>query len=123
MKGNESEERSREGGLSAAADSATDRLIRFLERRVPSLVEPALLLSFRLFEREAERMHAAFDRTGRIDIEPLSGDGRGFRLITDRRTAFYFRQDGDGFEYDGYEVGEYGKGDVTLFDDIPGAGG
>ena len=94
-------------------------LFRFLERNAPKLLPLAGWLSLVIFERDAERLHAVLDRSSRIDIEPLSAGGRGFRLIIDRRTALYFHQDGDGFDYDGYEVGEYDKGDVTIFDDMP----
>lgn len=89
-----------------------------LERYAPWLLGPALEWSLRLSERDAERIHAVLDRSRRVDLEPTSGPGRGFRLIVDRRLALYFRQEGDGFDYDGYEVGEYDKGDVTILDGI-----
>ncbi|NTW13914.1 MAG: hypothetical protein HGA31_02690 [Candidatus Moranbacteria bacterium] len=91
---------------------------RFLERFAPWLLPTAVNLSFILFERDAEKIHAVLDKSRRIDIEPLSGSGRGFRLIVDRRTAYIFHQEGDGFDYDGYEVGDFEKGDVTIFDDL-----
>lgn len=94
----------------------------FLERHAPWLLPAAVKLSFILFEREAEKMHSVLDKSRRIDIEPLSGSGRGFRFIVDRRTAYFFRQEGDGFDYDGYEVGEFEKGDVTIFDEVDGHG-
>jgi hypothetical protein len=31
--------------------------------------------------------------------------------------------DGDHFVYDGFEVGKYDKGDITIFDDIKNTGG
>lgn len=63
--------------------------------------------------------HEVFHKVERIDFFPLfSQQARGFLLVLDGKTALYFYQDGDHFIYDGYEMGEYGKGDVTLFDDI-----
>lgn len=60
-----------------------------------------------------------FRRTESIDIFPLSSaSGRGFMLVLDRKTALYFYQDGDHFKYDGFEMGEYEKGDITIFDNI-----
>lgn len=63
-----------------------------------------------------EKMHEAFAKTGKVDIFPLSGQGRGFILVLDRNLSFWFYQNGGHFEYDGFEMGEYGKGDVTIFD-------
>jgi hypothetical protein len=67
---------------------------------------------------QAEKAHAAFSAAKRIDIIPSRAGGRGFQLILDGHTALYFDQDGDHFVYDGWETGSYGKGDVTIFDDI-----
>jgi len=60
-----------------------------------------------------------FGENCRIDIFPLSGSGsRGFSIILDNKLSLYFYQDGDHFCYDGYEIGEYEKGNVTIFDNI-----
>jgi len=53
----------------------------------------------------------------RIDFFPTSG-GRGFIIIIDRKLSLHFYQNGDSFYYDGWEIGEYEKGDVTIFDRI-----
>lgn len=58
-----------------------------------------------------------FGKCKRIDIFPCQA-GRGFIVILDRKLSLHFYQDGDHFCYDGFEVGEYEKGDVTIFDDI-----
>ena len=39
-------------------------------------------------------------------------------IVIDRSTALYFYQDSDHFKYDGFEIGEYEKGDVTIFDNF-----
>ena len=62
--------------------------------------------------------HEVFSKVRRIDFSPLQSGHRGFMIILDRKTALYFYQDGDHFVYDGYEMGEYEKGDVTIFDDL-----
>src|SRR3989344_4909754 len=64
----------------------------------------------------ADRAHELFKKSERIDIAPSKSGLRGFQLIIDGSTALYFYQDGDHFVYDGFEGGEYGKGDVTIFD-------
>lgn len=51
-----------------------------------------------------------------IDIQPLSGGNRGFILFLDRQFSLWFFQDGDHFIFDGYEIGEYEAGEVTVFD-------
>ena len=63
--------------------------------------------------RYAEHLFAGCKR---IDIQPLCGQTRGFILFLDSRFSIWFFQDGDHFTFDGYEVGEYGAGEVTVFD-------
>ncbi|MBU2082126.1 hypothetical protein KKH14_01735 [Patescibacteria group bacterium] len=57
-----------------------------------------------------------FSRVRRVDILPSASGLRGFVVVLDRKTALYFYQDGDHFVYDGFEMGRYDKGDVTIFD-------
>jgi len=60
-----------------------------------------------------------FGESSRIDIHPLpSHGGRGFIIVLDNKLSLHFYQDGDHFYYDGCEMGEYEKGDVTVFDDL-----
>jgi len=61
-------------------------------------------------------LHEELAKNKRVDISPTSGGGRGFIIVLDQKTSFYFYQDGDHFIYDGCEMGEYEKGDVTVFD-------
>lgn len=60
-----------------------------------------------------------FGNAKRIDIFPLpSRNGRGFVIILDKKFSLHFYQDGDHFYYDGFEMGEYKKGNVTVFDSL-----
>ena len=53
----------------------------------------------------------------KVDIFPLSGQGgRRFIIILDNKMSLYFYQNGSCFKFDGFEIGEYKKGDVTIFD-------
>jgi len=61
-------------------------------------------------------LHTAFEKAGKIEIRRTSSNERGFILTIDRKLSFYFYQNGDAFEYDGYEAGEYDEADVTIFD-------
>ena len=63
-----------------------------------------------------EHAHETFSGVGRIDFIPYSSGYRGFMMVLDRKIALYFNQDEDRFVYDGYEMGDYDKGDVTIFD-------
>lgn len=54
----------------------------------------------------------------RIDIEPLSGPSRGFIIFLDNKFSLWFLQDGNHFAYDGFEMGEYENGEVTVFDNL-----
>jgi len=81
--------------------------------------------SFKIFAKELDidnplfdKIHDAFDDIERIEIFPTKGGKRGFVLVLDQKTALFFYQDGDHFKYDGFEMGEYKKGDVTVFDHI-----
>lgn len=66
-----------------------------------------------------DQLHEVFSKTERVDLFPLNSQrGRGFLLVLDQKTALYFYQDGDRFIYDGFEMGEYEKGDVTVFDEV-----
>lgn len=84
---------------------------------------PCLFIKKFLKERGVEnsifdKLHEIFVKVKRIDIIPLHSGTRGFMLILDRKTALYFYQDSDHFIYDGFEIGKYDKGDVTIFDSI-----
>lgn len=58
-------------------------------------------------------------RGKKIHISPMKGSpGRGFILVIDNNKTLWFDQDGDHFEYDGFEMGEYNDGDVTVLDGI-----
>jgi len=54
----------------------------------------------------------------RIDLSRTAGPGRGFILTLDNKLSLFFYQDGDHFSFDGYEIGDYENGQVTIFDSI-----
>ncbi len=64
-----------------------------------------------------EQVHQLFKQAQRVDVLPSIGGGRGFQIVLDGTLSLYFFQDGDHFVYDGFELGEYERGDVTLFDE------
>lgn len=60
-----------------------------------------------------------FGKSKRVDIHPLpSVGGRGFIIVLDRKLSLHFYQNGNKFYYDGFEIGKYRKGDVTVFDKL-----
>lgn len=63
-----------------------------------------------------DRAHDVFADVGRVDIHPFKAGARGFALVLEGRTALYFIQEDDHFIYKGYEMGDFDKGDITLFD-------
>ena len=82
--------------------------------------------AFKLFAKEMgisnpvfDKAHDVFGNTKRIDLYPTASAERGFILVLDLKTALYFYQDGDHFKYDGFEMGQYDKGDITILDKIP----
>ena len=64
----------------------------------------------------SKKAHALFAKTERIDVVPSRSTMRGFQLVIDSILSLYFVQDGDHFVYDGFELGPYEDGDVTVFD-------
>lgn len=66
----------------------------------------------------AARAHALFANAQKVDVIPFESGEGGFKFILNRSTALYFYQDGDHFVYDGWETGEYEKGEVTIFDHL-----
>ncbi|MEK7463255.1 MAG: hypothetical protein AAB621_02750 [Patescibacteria group bacterium] len=65
-----------------------------------------------------DQFHEVFSKVERVDIFPLQSGSRGFMIVLDQKTSLYFYQDGDHFVYDGFEMGEYEKGDITIFDNL-----
>lgn len=90
---------------------------RFLLRVWPVMGVKKLARELGFDSRKMEKADKLFAGK-KVDIVPLDGGQRGFQIIIDRATALYFYQDGDHFVYDGSEVGEYEKGDVTVFDKV-----
>lgn len=81
-------------------------------------------LAMRFFARKSgvnwtlvNDLHTKFGRVERVDIIPTAS-GRGFILILDKKLSLHFYQDHDHFAYDGFEMGEYEGGDVTIFDSL-----
>ena len=97
-------------------ESGVDVWTRILMRISPLRGVKRLSRKFGVDPDVADRAHELFKKSERIDIAPSKSGLRGFQLIIDGSTALYFYQDGDHFVYDGFEGGEYGKGDVTIFD-------
>lgn len=60
-----------------------------------------------------------FSKAKFVDVFPTNSRySRGFILVLNRDAAFFFDQDGDHFKYDGFEMGKYEKGDITIFDNV-----
>lgn len=66
----------------------------------------------------SKKAHALFEKVERVDIVPARGSMRGFQVILDGLLSLYFSQEGDHFVYDGFEMGPYDEGDVTIFDKL-----
>jgi len=64
----------------------------------------------------SKKAHAFFTKVDRVDIIPSRSETRGFQIVLDNALSLFFCQDGDHFVYDGFEMGLYEDGDVTVFD-------
>jgi len=95
-----------------------DWLAKLLFNVWPKMGVKYLALKMGIDDSDARNSHDLFSKVKRIDIFPAKSGLRGFIIILDNKTGLYFFQDGDHFKYDGYELGSYKKGDVTLFDSV-----
>jgi hypothetical protein len=66
----------------------------------------------------SKKAHAFFQKIERVDFVPSRGSMRGFQIILDSLLSLYFSQEGDHFVYDGFEMGPYDDGDVTVLDKL-----
>lgn len=66
----------------------------------------------------SKKAHALFQKVGRVDFIPSRSSMRGFQIILDGLLSLYFSQEGDHFVYDGFEMGPYDEGDVTILDKL-----
>lgn len=69
-------------------------------------------------QKKLDYAESLFRDCQRIDIQPLRSRRRGFILTLDNKLTLWFYQDGDHFTFDGYEMGEYENGEVTVFDNL-----
>ena len=83
-----------------------------------TFMRPYYFMMVRTKLHKISGLHEELAKSGRVDIFPFKGGGRGFMLVLYKKDALYFHQDGDHFAYDGCETGEYENGDVTIFDNI-----
>jgi hypothetical protein len=95
-----------------------DWLAKLLFNVWPKMGVKYLAFKMGIDDSDARNSHDLFSKVKRIDIFPAKSGLRGFIIILDNKTGLYFFQDGDHFKYDGYELGSYKKGDVTLFDRV-----
>lgn len=94
-----------------------NRFAQFIYRHIPKYwiwriirarkIDPSFLLIDRLLRRYTK-----------VHIAPLR-NSRGFLLTLDGQVSLWFNQEGNYFEYDGWEIGEYRDGDVTVLDKCP----
>lgn len=104
------EEELREAGVDYDPDGfRPDFLTRLFLRFWPHVGFKRLNKKLGIVNDVFDKADEVFRGSKRIELYPISGD---------LKTALYFHQDGDHFKYDGFEMGEYEKGDITIFDDI-----
>ena len=98
-------------------EKGVDWWTRFLLKTAPYRGAMRLARMMGFDDTLGKNLHQFFARTNRIHVEPLRSGRRGFQLVINNMTALYFYQNGDHFEYDGFELGAYKDGRVTVFDE------
>ena len=90
---------------------------KFLMRFSPKLFLRLAAKEQKVDYQDLENAMELFGKAKRIDFQPLSSTGgRGLIITLDQKLSLWFFQDGDNFKFDGYEMGEYDEGEVTVFD-------
>ncbi len=84
----------------------------------PKMIFKVMAKKMKIDNTAFDKLHDVFSKTEKIDIFSNMDNERGFILVLNRQTALYFYQNGNHFKYDGFEIGEYDKGDVTIFDHL-----
>ena len=64
----------------------------------------------------SKKAHGFFAKVERVHLVPSRSSMRGFQIVIDNMLSLFFCQDGDHFVYDGFEMGPYDDGDVTVLD-------
>ena len=91
---------------------------KFLMKYFPNLFMRKMAREMNIDYQKIDLAMNLFSDAKRIDIKILNEGGRGFIIIIDQKLSLHFYQNGDTFYYDGHEIGEYERGDVTVFDKI-----
>lgn len=70
-------------------------------------------------DKRVDAAYKLFRQKDRVDLFPFgSGEGRSLILVLNKELALFFEQEGDHFMFDGFEMGKYIPGDVSVFDDL-----
>lgn len=93
--------------------------MRFLDDYFPIVLDVVAWIFGGSGYRALARLHRSLSHAERVDFVSYDTGKRGFALVLDQQVALHFSQDGDGFVYDGYDTGDFAKGDVTILDDLP----
>lgn len=62
------------------------------------------------------KLHNCLVTVKRVDFFPFLSNERGFMIVLDNEISLWFLQNGDYFIYDGFEIGKYNNGEVTVFE-------
>jgi len=93
--------------------------IKFLAKFQPKLLFYLAAKENKLEYKKIELADKLFKDAERIDFQPSGGaKGRSLVMYLDNKLSLHFYQNGDTFEYDGFEIGPYENGEVTVFDNI-----
>jgi hypothetical protein len=91
--------------------------IKFLARFSPKSLFKLAARDNKLDYAKVESAEKLFRDAKRIDFQPSGGaNGRSLIMYIDKKLSLHFYQDGNTFTYDGFEMGPYDDGDVTVFD-------
>lgn len=91
-------------------------LNKILLKTNPKLAIKRLTSEMKIDSDKYEKLHEIFFNAKSIDFERPNSGNRGLIITIDRSARLFFYQDGDTFNYDGFEYGKYNKGEVTALD-------
>lgn len=89
---------------------------RFLMRYWPKMFFRIYANKNNVGDQPIDCSEGLFRNAKRIDLSISQSGSRGFIITLNNNFSLFFYQDGDTFKYDGFEIGEYENGDITVLD-------
>ena len=90
-------------------DMKLNKFTKFFYKHRPKLLFMDAADEIGLDHKKIENLHDVFSKAESIEVQPLSGKD-DFQIIIDKKiTLFFYARGNNQYDYDGFEIGDYGK--------------